>query len=105
MTNGYLIDMDGVIYRGSESIPGAAEFIRFLQVEDTPYLFLTNNSSYMPLDVVHKLRKFHIETSEHHVYTAAMATAVRFWMETPSVFHTTIPFRPCALPPTIGPKF
>ena len=75
MTNGYLIDMDGVIYRGSESIPGAAEFIRFLQVEDTPYLFLTNNSSYMPLDVVHKLRKFHIETSEHHVYTAAMATA------------------------------
>lgn len=75
MTNGYLIDMDGVIYRGSESIPGAAEFIRFLQVEDTPYLFLTNNSSYMPLDVVHKLRKFNIETSEHHVYTAAMATA------------------------------
>jgi NagD protein len=75
MTNGYLIDMDGVIYRGSESIPGAAEFIRYLQCEDVPYLFLTNNSSYMPLDVVVKLRKFHIETSEQHVYTSAMATA------------------------------
>jgi NagD protein len=75
MTNGYLIDMDGVIYRGSESISGAAEFIRFLQDEDTPYLFLTNNSSYTPLDVVVKLRKFHIETSELHVYTSAMATA------------------------------
>ena len=27
MPNGYLIDMDGVIYRGSTLIPGAAEFL------------------------------------------------------------------------------
>ena len=26
-------------------------------------------------------------------------------MRTLSAFHTTIPFRPCALPPTTGPKF
>jgi NagD protein len=75
MTHGYLIDMDGVIYRGSEAIPGAAEFIRHLQDERIPYLFLTNNSSYTGLDVVVKLRKFGIDTSVEHVYTSALATA------------------------------
>ena len=59
---GYLIDMDGVIYRGSEPILGATEFIRSLQEREVPYLFLTNNSAYTPLDVVVKLRKFGIET-------------------------------------------
>ncbi len=75
MRHGYLIDMDGVIYRGSEAIPGAADFIAYLQEEDIPYLFLTNNSAYTPLDVVVKLRKFGIDTSAEHVYTSALATA------------------------------
>ena len=75
MRHGYLIDMDGVIYRGSEPIPGAAEFIQYLVEEDIPYLFLTNNSTYTPLDVAVKLRKFGIETSQEHVYTSALATA------------------------------
>lgn len=75
MKHGYLIDMDGVIYRGSEPIAGAAEFIRHLQEERIPYLFLTNNSTYTPFDVVVKLRKFAIETSSEHVYTSALATA------------------------------
>jgi NagD protein len=75
MKQGYLIDMDGVIYRGSEPIPGAADFIRHLQQNDIPYLFLTNNSAYTPLDVAVKLKKFDIETSPEHVYTSALATA------------------------------
>jgi NagD protein len=75
MKHGYLIDMDGVIYRGSEAIPGAAEFIAHLQEERIPYLFLTNNSALTPLDVVVKLRKFDIRTSVEHVYTSALATA------------------------------
>lgn len=73
--HGYLIDMDGVIHRGSEPIEGAAEFIGYLVENDIPYLFLTNNSAYTPLDVVVNLRKFGIETSEEHVYTSALATA------------------------------
>jgi NagD protein len=75
MKHGYLIDMDGVIYRGSEPIPGAPEFITYLQETRTPYLFLTNNSTYTQLDVVVKLRKFGIHTSIEHVYTSALATA------------------------------
>lgn len=75
MKHGYLIDMDGVIYRGSEVIPGASEFLRYLQETGVPYLFLTNNSAYTPLDVVVKLRKFNIDTTPDHVYTSAQATA------------------------------
>jgi len=75
MKHGYLIDMDGVIYRGSEAIPGAAEFIRYLQDNGLPYLFLTNNSAFTPLDVAVKLRKFGIDTTPDHVYTSAEATA------------------------------
>jgi NagD protein len=75
MRHGYLIDMDGVIYRGAAAIAGAADFIRYLVEERIPYLFLTNNSTYTPLDVVVKLRKFDIETTGEHVYTSAMATA------------------------------
>ncbi len=75
MQEGYLIDMDGVIYRGSEAIPGAAEFLRYLQRQQIPHLFLTNNSAYTPLDVAVKLKKFGIETTPEHVYTSAMATA------------------------------
>lgn len=75
MRHGYLIDMDGVIYRGSQAIEGAAEFVSYLVEDDIPYLFLTNNSAYTPLDVVVKLRKFGIETTTEHVYTSAQATA------------------------------
>lgn len=75
MRRGFLIDMDGVVYRGSEAIPGAAEFIAFLQTRDIPYLFLTNNSAYTPLDAAVKLKKLGIETSADHVYTSALATA------------------------------
>ena len=75
MRHGYLIDMDGVIHRGSTLIEGAAEFIHGLSEEGIPYLFLTNNSAHTPLDVAVQLRQFGIETTPEHVYTSAQATA------------------------------
>ena len=72
---GFLIDMDGVIYRGSKAIDGAPEFIQTLQDRNIPYCFVTNNSGYTPVDIVHKLAKFDVETDTDHVYTCAQATA------------------------------
>lgn len=72
---GFLIDMDGVIYRGNELIPGAKEFISKLLNNDIPFLFLTNNSQRTRRDVVFKLRKMGIEIEQGHIFTCAMATA------------------------------
>ena len=72
---GYLIDMDGVIYRGSELIPGADRFIAALRSNNIPFLFLTNNSQRTRRDVATKLLRLGIDIEESHVYTCALATA------------------------------
>ena len=72
---GYLIDMDGVIYRGNELIPGADTFIHSLRERDIPFTFLTNNSQRTRRDVVTKLQRLGVYVEESHVFTCAMATA------------------------------
>ena len=72
---GFLIDMDGVIYRGSEIIKGAKEFIGKLQEKDIPFLFLTNNSQRTRRDVAMKLGRMGFSVGENHIFTCAMATA------------------------------
>jgi NagD protein len=72
---GFLIDMDGVIYRGSELIPGADRFVNGLLADNIPFLFLTNNSQRTRRDVATKLARLGIEVGEEHVFTCAMATA------------------------------
>lgn len=75
MKNGFLIDMDGVIYRSSELIPGSANFIARLQRDNIPFTFLTNNSQRTRRDVATKLERMGIPVTERHIFTCAMATA------------------------------
>ncbi|MCR9118410.1 MAG: HAD-IIA family hydrolase [bacterium] len=75
MKRGFLIDMDGVIYRGGELIPGADAFIQRLLRENIPFQFLTNNSQRTRRDVATKLVRMGIPAEERHVFTCAMATA------------------------------
>ncbi len=75
MNFGYLIDMDGVVYRDSQLIPGAQRFIEELQEAGVPFLFLTNNSQRTRRDIAFKLRQLGINVGEEHVFTCAMATA------------------------------
>jgi NagD protein len=67
--------MDGVIYRGSELIPGADRFIGELLDLGLPFLFLTNNSQRTRRDVATKLHRMGIGVDESHIFTCAMATA------------------------------
>jgi len=75
MKQGYLIDMDGVIYRGHELIPGAKEFIRLLVDNKIPFIFMTNNSQRTRRDVATKVQRMGIPAEEHHIFTCAIATA------------------------------
>ncbi|MGJ3195180.1 TIGR01457 family HAD-type hydrolase [Peribacillus frigoritolerans] len=72
---GYLIDLDGTMYRGTEQIAEAAGFINDLRKRDIPYLFVTNNSSRTPAQVADKLRSIGISTEDDQVFTTSMATA------------------------------
>ena len=72
---GFICDMDGVIYRGNQIIPGVREFIDWLQAENKKFLFLTNNSCYTPRELQQKLARMGLDVSEDHFYTSALATA------------------------------
>lgn len=67
--------MDGVIYKGSEPIPGAVKFINSLRDNGYPFLFLTNNSQRTSRDVCYKLRKIGFNVNDEDIFTCAMATA------------------------------
>ena len=73
---GYLIDMDGVIYRENRLIPGAKEFVDALTATGTPFLFLTNNSVPTPENLAVRLKQLGIQgISAKHFYISAMNMA------------------------------
>ncbi|MGH8926532.1 MAG: HAD-IIA family hydrolase [Acidimicrobiia bacterium] len=51
MSGNVICDLDGVLYRGSRAIPGAADALRELQQAGINLLFCTNNSSRTPSEV------------------------------------------------------
>jgi NagD protein len=71
----YLIDMDGVIYRGRNMIPGADRFIKRLEELSRKFLFLTNSSDSTPVDLQERLSAMGIEVDVESFYTSALATA------------------------------
>jgi len=80
----FLLDLDGVIYRGEKALPGAVEFVSCLQSRRIPFLFITNNSTRTPAAVVEKLAAFGLLLSEEHVLTSSLATAGHLAAEAPA---------------------
>lgn len=75
MYKGYLIDLDGTMYRGEEKIEEASDFVKALRERGVPYLFVTNNSTRKPEQVAEKLEHFDIPATGEQVFTTSMATA------------------------------
>jgi NagD protein len=73
--NGFICDMDGVIYHGQKLLPGAKEFVDWLFKENKKFLFLTNNSKRTPLELEQKLERMGIKIGAEHFMTSALATA------------------------------
>jgi len=71
----WLIDMDGVLVREENAIPGAAEFVRRLRERELPFLVLTNNSIYTRRDLAARLALSEIDVPENAIWTSALATA------------------------------
>ena len=72
---GYLIDLDGTIYKGKDRIPAGEAFVHELQRRNLPYLFVTNNTTRTPETVQAMLaEQFNVETPIETIYTATLAT-------------------------------
>lgn len=72
---GFLIDLDGTIYLGSQIIPAGKRFVEKLQTLNFPFLFVTNNTTKAPVEVANRLaNEFDIHVSEKTIYTASLAT-------------------------------
>ena len=71
----YLMDMDGVLLRGTTLIRGAIEFVQRLRVEGIPFLILTNNSQYTPRDLQVRLTYMGLDVPPEAIFTSALATA------------------------------
>ncbi|GHU77334.1 haloacid dehalogenase [Clostridia bacterium] len=72
---GFICDMDGVIYHGNRLLEGVAAFVDWLNAEDKRFLFLTNSSERAPRELMAKLARMGLAVDESHFYTSALATA------------------------------
>jgi HAD superfamily hydrolase (TIGR01450 family) len=61
------LDLDGTIYMGDDLIPGAKEFLDYLEEKGIFFYFLSNNSSRSKADYVKKLSALDIHTDEEGI--------------------------------------
>ena len=70
---GFICDMDGVIYLGSQLLPGVREFVSWLNENGKQFLFLTNSSERSPKELQQKLQRMGLDIGEEHFYWDAVA--------------------------------
>ena len=68
-------DMDGVLWRGTQALPGMRAFFDFLFERELDFVLATNNSRNTPADYVHKLAGMGVAgIHPHHIVTSGTAT-------------------------------
>jgi glycerol 3-phosphatase-2 len=70
-----LLDLDGVVYIGSDPVAGAAEALRAARAEGMRLAFVTNNASRTPEMVAKHLTELGIAAQPEEVVTSAQAAA------------------------------
>jgi glycerol-1-phosphatase len=73
--DGFLIDLDGVVWEGREFLPGASETLRELTEAGKEIVFVTNNSVRPPDAYAARLRESGVAVADERVLTAGVATA------------------------------
>lgn len=71
----YLLDLDGVVYRGDAVLPGARELVEWIDATGRQALYLSNNSVQTPGEVAAKLTRLGMPRPEGRVLTAGDAAA------------------------------
>ncbi len=83
-----LFDMDGVLYRGDQALPGVNELLAFLARREVAYACITNNTSRTREQFSAKLQGLGIAVPPERIVTSATATSV--WLRARAPRGTTI---------------
>lgn len=73
--DGFLVDLDGVVWIGPDAVPGAVETLAKLLAAGKPLVFVTNNPARPTAAYAARLRDAGVAVDEEHVVTAGVATA------------------------------
>lgn len=80
-----IFDLDGVVYRGVEPIPGAADLVEWLHAERVLVRFATNNSMVARSGYVERLAAMGIRTVVEEIVTSTSATVTHLALHAPEV--------------------
>lgn len=80
-----IFDLDGVVYRGTEPITGAAELVDWLHERDVLVRFATNNSMVARDGYVERLAAMGITTTAEEIVTSTSATVAHLALRAPDV--------------------
>jgi len=73
--DGFLVDLDGVVWEGRELLPGAVDALQKLLADDKEIVFVTNNSVRSPRAYAARLRDAGVPVADERVVTGGVATA------------------------------
>lgn len=80
-----ILDLDGVVYRGSQPVPGAAELVGALRAAGAAVRFATNNSMATRAAYVERLASHGIDASVDEIVTSTSATIEHLREHMPTV--------------------
>lgn len=72
---GVILDLDGVLYRGDEAMPGARELLRGLHERGVSTVALTNHAARNPQQVSRKLARLGVALPAGDIITSALVAA------------------------------
>lgn len=73
--DGFLIDLDGVVWIGREPVPGSPETLRALLEAGKRLVFVTNNPGKHPAAYAERLRELGVEVKHGQIVTAGIVVA------------------------------
>lgn len=73
--DGFLVDLDGVVWVGREPVPGATEALRELLAAGKRLVFVTNNPARPPAVYAERLGAMGVEVGAERIVTAGMVAA------------------------------
>ncbi len=71
-----IIDMDGVLWHGTNPVPGLTDFFQTLHDLEIRFILATNNASLTPEQYVTKLARMGVTVAQNQILTSGIATAL-----------------------------